>query len=584
MAYLDNSNPDDPNKKAATADPTAGPVLGAPTATAIQGDTSGAGGAAAAAAAPTHSGSFTNLNDYVTANAGNDATMGNAVKSGAQGATSTADTALTGFQGDTSKAIEGGTVRDDGTNAKVTALSTAQTGAAPIDDKQFGRQYNANYKTDGGPQNVASAAGYGDTNSAVNKVADFHSGVTGDNAARGGLLNDIYGGAGQQYSKGERSLDSFILGSGQQGQQALSDVGASTNGYGDKWSGIKGLLGDQITAAGATSQATRDATRGAVGTAQTGFQTKFDPLTQQAADKTAAGIDQGTALASKDWGSLKAAGVSQNALDYLRTHPDANLNGMVNKSSAYGLGDLADAGDATNYGRLQSLIGGAGGVGDTKYTAGLAAKGGQDASLNGGQLSTLNQIGDADDAMGRDQWKRDTAYNQAMADAGTFNKSMHNTGGMDPAAVAKEFGISPDDLNAMSSYGLDPTKFLSKGGALTLGNELGSHDSGQWGKLLSLIGQQPSSLAATQGGAVNFDKAGFGQAVAAGKQATDDRAAARAAAAKQASDAAQAQIGMQAEAAAAPGATQDAIGPDPLRDPAGAAGDIYTKAKNKWGF
>jgi len=189
----------------------------------------GAGQTGQAAAAPkatgagaaTRSGSWTNLSTYTKANEGNDAAMGQKVQ-GAVDQTGQQALAQRGTYGQAATtAATAATVTDQGIIEQLKNSPTA------VNKDDFAKQYSATYS---GPQDYTRVEGYQPTAKAQNATAQFADQASGNQSERATALarSDVYG--RPSYTRGERNLDSFILGSGAAGQKSLQDV---RQNYGD---------------------------------------------------------------------------------------------------------------------------------------------------------------------------------------------------------------------------------------------------------------------------------------------------------------------------------------------------------------
>jgi len=436
MAWLPTDPEKDKDKQA--ADQAAGPVLGAPGAAPIQGS---GGGQAAATGAPTKSGSFTNLNNYVTANAGNDATMGAAARGGVQQSANKADAAGTSVYDTGTTAVEAGTVRDDGTIQAVTNLGVVKpvtqtrtvaatpkaaagapapaparapapvgrapkpvgtpvvsapgrqpaatpkaAPAAPINAEQFGKQYNAEYD---GPKTASAVSGYGEADAAYGKVDAQGKLAKGDLSERGQLLDNVYGQDGKQYSQGEKRLDSFILGAGSEGRQALDGIGNDFGDYSGGWRGIQSMLGGKIDEGKATTTATRDGTRAA---SKTSGDTLESAVTTGAGDAKRENDKATATLAAaqkRDPAALASLGLSQDAINFLIAHPEADFKSVIEDPTAYGVSDFTGKEVTGNYSQLLNLINGAGGTAKA-IDGDLTTFGGHGPSIKADVKSGLN--------------------------------------------------------------------------------------------------------------------------------------------------------------------------------------------------
>jgi hypothetical protein len=504
MAYL----PTDPNQQDEDKDKqgegaAAGPVLGAPAAAPIQGAGQSANTTQGAAPKQSRSGSFTNLMSYVNANKGNDGSMAGAIQGNVQQAANKADTAGANFTNTARQAIGQGTVKQDaGVQEGVRAMGrTATPAAAPkVDQTAFNTQYNATYA---GPNSAMDVQGFGDTQAEHNKVANYGQLAGGDMADRGSLLTDVYGKGGQQYGAGERKLDSFILGAGEQGQQALQNIANDYSGYGQKFRGIMDTIGYRRGADGqgaatglvgegvATSDATKAAMRGIVGESETGLQGYFDPLSTEAKAKTDAEAARLAGITSGDDKALAAAGFNPEAIAFLRANPGAAAK-LASAGSGWALGDLSDDSVEGNYSQLRDLLSGAGGA-SALPTYDFANKGGAGTQVNADILAAANDA--ADDwqaAIGRRDAmnaRGDAAWAAIQADPLAYLRSTGNGVG----------GLSYDDINLLqASQAYNPNlnlrSLFTKGNAANIGSATKSQDLAKFGQLYNLLGLDQSEL------------------------------------------------------------------------------------------
>lgn len=509
MAYL----PTDPNLVKDDEDKekgSQGPVLGAPGATPIQG-TGGGGQAPQAGAAPkpSKSGAFTNLLSYVGANKGNDGAMAGDIGGNVANQATAADTAGSTFKTNATTAIEKNTVRDDGTVAKVKALPTspapvppvrtateppvpAPTPAAPIDGKQFTTQYNANYT---GPNSAVDVGGFAETGAAYGKVDNLGRMAGGDLSDRGVLLDDVYGKNGNQYRSGERKLDSFILGAGEQGQETLKNVANLYGNYSDNFEGIKNYIGTRTAGEEAgtglvggaidTTKQTRLDTRGAVDTAKTGFGEIFDPLKKQAQTQTDASKVGYEQLTKGDRAALEKQGIDFGTYQFLSSLPGFNFKSIVDGPQAYGLGDLANDGTESSYTELLGLLGGAGANAESTYEF---KTGGKEAGIDQSLVKDATTL--SKDVGG----KINTANTKRlMAD------SEWNTVSSDPAAFLsrnpEKLGLTQAQADWIIKWsGMDVASLFRKAPTPTLGDSLSPAQQEQLTGLFGRLGLDPAPL------------------------------------------------------------------------------------------
>lgn len=377
MAFV--ADQDEEQQQQAGQPQQAGPVLGAPAAAPAQG-----GGQAPAASSgkpkQSRSGSFMNLNNYLQANQGNDAQMGQAVRGAVDNQAGNATRALGGMQQEATQQIDRGTVRQDATVQD--AIKTSPTQFKNNEDltNKFQQQYNASYA---GPQSATDVRSYGDTRQAFEKVRGLVGASQGGYQGAQNLVGQTF--RNPSYTQGQRSLDSFILGGGKQGQQALQGI---KKDYGD-FDGNFSNAENQINAAAQTARATTDATKKAVRDAVTAkdqeFAGYFDQVEKTAGDKTKAQQDLYQKAVGGDVASLKQlTGLDEATINSLKSQ-NYEFSNMAKAGSAYGLGDLADKSKVENYQSLMSLIG-------KSPARNFDPAGGKDASFDTTQAEVAKQL------------------------------------------------------------------------------------------------------------------------------------------------------------------------------------------------
>ncbi len=504
MAYLvDEEDKQQEDKEGQAGPASQGQILSSPGAAPI-----GAGQAATAAAGPatpkgTSSGSFTNLRAYIGANQGNDQAMGQAIGGTIQNSANSADEAGTSFKDASASQIGAATVRDAGglTNTFKSLTTpatlpqttpTATRAFSPTDGSKAGRGsfqadmapakssvrspvtpaaptsaprlagtsaedftklYNASYS---GPtrDTLVNQSGYGDTAAAYNKInnlAGMATGAKADMGSRGQLLNETYAKDGKQYRGGERTLDSFILGAGDQGLAEMEKIGKQYGDYGSKFDGILGMLGEQANTAAGETDATRNAFREAVTQAQTGLTGRLDSAQAQADEANRAYEDRYKQLSqgdSKAWNDFDLTKYAQGG-DYsnkqllsllmngVENVPAVNLNSLlVQPAERETMANYAADGDEGDYQQLLQLIGGAGGDASSKYK--------QSAFKNG----SLGAIGLNEDAV---RGALDPLVAEALRQSNLASAAGKNLSGSYSAANA--FGADDPADALMASLG-----------------------------------------------------------------------------------------------------------------------------------
>lgn len=557
MAFLpeeeENQENQDPNQGAA------GQILGGPSSAPIGGGAAPAASSAAPGTTPkaTASGSFTNLNNYITANQGNDAAMGNAVKGTVTGMAKGADATGATFQNDATGAVNAATVKDDnnytGTFANMapTQAAVAPTGgrgnyqqgttgggrvpkpigaapatttggrvpqaaapAAPasavpaLDNATFSKLFNAKYE---GPNAATDVAGYGDTQLAFNKVQDYgqKAGPNSDLLSRGSLLQDTYGKGGQQYRGGEKTLDSFILGGGEQGAAALGDINQQFGNYGSNFENINALIGGAIDDGRATTDATRNNFQAAAKDAHGRLENNFAAAAKKANDKNIYAKQQAAALSAGDAAAWGKNGVSDDELAWAKSQ-GINLSKLVAAGGGYNTGDFVKKPDRDNYTNLMSMLNGAqadvtAGYDNNKLTAagGNKSAGKQEAIAALGTLS--KEFAPLQQKAAAQNEEREQQYQAVTEQLSPFS------GPEGLAAASKTLGVPENVLIEARRYGIDPVTFLTAGSAVDAG-DLGG---GQFAKLLATIGMNKKVLGDNKaaGPAFSFNTQGLLDAI-----------------------------------------------------------------------
>lgn len=226
----------------------------------IQGSGGGVVAGSAAGAAPKAQGSgFTNLQKYVTANQGSSGDMAGAVAQNLSGA---AKQGITGINNSASQFNQG--VDQATTDFNPHTYDMIKTGNLGSQDQQalkgaYQGQYTGPSMTDyqdkanTGRQQLSGALG------------DIQG--TQDQAMRQTLLQQQYG-QGGQYSHGQSSLDSALLGADPQAKSTLDKLRGDYSGFSNYADHKQNEAQDRINAAAGQTQAIQQHVQGAVGDSQ----------------------------------------------------------------------------------------------------------------------------------------------------------------------------------------------------------------------------------------------------------------------------------------------------------------------------
>jgi len=453
------TNEDEDKKKG--QEQSAAPTTGG---SATSGTITGAGGGTSESSSgskpkgPSRSGSFTNLQSYITANKGNDAQMGQGVRNSVDAQANNAREGLGSFTDAAKEGVTAGTVHED-----KNMQSKFTNDAGSVDKDSFNNQYHASY---GGPNAASEVAGFDQANRDFSNLQSKANSATGGLYDRQNLLGDVY--KRPDYSRGQRLLDSFILGGGQGGQEALQGITDTYGEAGKEFDAARQDVNSQIDTGRATTEATRNATRRAFRDAKAGLDAKFT----SAADKAGAAnknrkkefASLRTGLESGDAAALKQLGIDPKTAQFLQSQ-GYDLTSLVSKGGQAAAGDYVQDQDVSQYNSLMGLIGG-----DTKSFK---------KSGGGGAYSTKDDLIKAASEMAalKGQMADDNASAAAKYKAARQQE-------IDRGSMYQDLGLSEDELQAMRTHGIDLQDYQA------LSGEYGqTHKSmGRYNELADLLG------------------------------------------------------------------------------------------------
>lgn len=421
---------------------------------------------AAAKAKPTASGSFTNLNNYISANKGNDTQMGSQVESRVGGQAAVADTSGDALHDGASTEVESGTVRLDEGELKTFKGETP----APIDGTLrptvnkdiYGQQINAEY---GGPTSATDgtlAPLHADANKNYTAVQDSANLAAGGLEGRGTLLKDAYG--QEKYTQGQNQLDSFILGAGVGGQQSLKDIEAKYGGYGNKFTNLVDIIegkggmidtGKEIT--DATKTTWRDETTNQLGLNDAEIKKaeeaagKVNKTKTEELDELKAGLDNPKTQVS----TLVGLGMSPEAAATTIAAAKGDPKQLMSIATANGLmgtGDYLSDQDRDRHGELGALL--------------ELINGDEEFEGLHDQNRDLTATGSDEGSMSVNTAAMDAA--QTLTDMKTSYDTLSSsfTSGKATPAQLKELGVEPYLYERAKIRGVDLKQFLKPGPAL----------------------------------------------------------------------------------------------------------------------
>ncbi len=479
MAYVENFNEDDELKK-----DDQGAVTTSSETTLQSTPAAGGSSAPAAPAKPTGSG-FTNLVSYVKANKPQAAEMGNKVTGGLQDQVNKNTTDATSYTSGVTSAAQESANKATGAAGQVTAgLNSNPASFAQDSWKQLFSDATAGY---GGPTSAANTDTARDIGGRVQKT-DQGVKALSTFEGRGQAVGDAYK-DNQNYQRGEKNLDSFLLGTGGGSEK----LGAFQQSYAaqDPSKGWQGLLSGAETAIGDSRTAAEGAkttAQGQVGSKLAGYGDKFrgagSALATESGTKATqlSGIKE--AISRGDYSGIPGldAGTAKYLLD-----KGYSLEQLVSGTADRGLGDVVGQDDIAGYDALRGLTGDASEF-DFAKTGGTT----NPFAVNSGAVSSAAQASGIESrlakALADKQAERDSQYTAAQEALKT---------GKGGAAL----GISDADLQALfSGYSGDLSRVLSptKGAALNLGDVATDADRTELSSLLSGLGLSGTDLTDTQ--------------------------------------------------------------------------------------
>lgn len=350
MAFVQNPNDED-EELVQGAETIVSPQSGT-----VQSSPVNASPGGAAAKAPVKRGTgWTNLQDYVRANQGQDTRMAGAVQNQVDTDRSEADQAANQFNSTARSSIDQNTIQD--TTSKALSSDPTQVSAA-----DFTKQYNASYA---GPSSASDVEGFGDVSNQVNQFQQ-KTNQAGDFYGRQNLLSDIYGnkdGQSIKYTRGEKNLDSFLLGAGDDGKKSMENIVNSSKNYQQDFNqNYRDAIDSYAGQAKGTTDKTRDAVQSAYGSALGSLDSTLGRY-QGSRDDESDALDSDyqrmiDALTGNDFDAkssqLKSMGTDEQAFQHLidRGYGPSDL---VQKSGYRNLADFASPEEIARYNALSAL-------------------------------------------------------------------------------------------------------------------------------------------------------------------------------------------------------------------------------------
>lgn len=299
---------------------------------------------------------WTNVQDYLTANADQSEQLGNQISSNVSNQAQAAENDVNNASTDFTNQVNAGIVQANPTsiNQDLTDAQNLKAGQtySNSDLNDYQTQANANYK---GPTDFTTDSQYGQAKNALTNASQSLSQL-GSEAGRDVLLQNQYGNASPTgYNQGESNLDQLLLEGNPVNQTAMQNV---RNQYAGINSILENATNQQNAAAQAavvTDQATAAAAHAALANANTTFQGNVNTGFTQAQQNSTAAYNQAVAdLAS---GNLTAADISTMGLGGVTNLYNANPSQYLTQGEAPTLFESATPDQYAQAGALAQLAG-----------------------------------------------------------------------------------------------------------------------------------------------------------------------------------------------------------------------------------
>lgn len=426
---------------------------------------------------------FTNLNKYVSANVGQGARMASDVTKDVGQTAQGVREAGTSLQQQALRDIEQGTVKDTGVAASLVSDPTK------VNREQFQRQYGATYS---GPQDVSGYDYYKQGTQGVGRLEQQLK-ASQSQEGRKSLLEQAY--ERPQYTAGQRSLDSFILGASEAGKQQLQNLQQQYSGVGQEFADISKGLESQIGQARQTTQQTREATRQAYDQAVQAQQAELE-ADRAALQKMQSGRDKSFERMVSDLTgdkvsdlALRSAGIDRATFDFMRSLGYDPTN-LITRGEQLKLGDFVEAEqraklealNALNDGTFQTQFESSGALSGPAYRLNRQAVG------QGQELQNLQRV-----IEGRLASESARRRDEAAKAAKLFQDLRPNQIALDKREQFRALtGLTEADYNLLAESGADLSGIVQGGRQLTTGDVFTDADRQQYQQILNALNVGPN--------------------------------------------------------------------------------------------
>lgn len=454
----------DPNKEEQAqqqgggAAPAPGGVIGGGQSGTIAGNAAPAapGGASPASGAPTRSGNWTNLQQYVTANQGAGQKLAEKATAATTAAGTAAQQATGALKTQATDDISKGTYRDK------SLVGDIYSNTAAVGPDRYAASQNAAYK---GPNAASEVKGYADTQAKVTAAGTVADQLAGSHTDRASALGRADVAGRPSYTLGERNLDSFLLGADKAGRAAV-DQAKAQYGTGSmlqgEWQTLPGWMEKMTGNAKAEIDALRNGAKGARDDLLGKATTAIEGAGKKHARDQAADQDLYDKFSSWDPAALEAAGIDAGTAAVLQ-QMGVDPKVLLSVGRERTLGDAVDPETAAQYAALMAM------GGETPAFDLSRSEGGAGVALDTKTIPKAQQAAALYGELG-DLFKNGGA-NATAARA-------------DPEGWLRKNGVDPDALRAA---GIDPATAIKYSG-VTNSVAAGYGKLGQWNELAALLG------------------------------------------------------------------------------------------------
>ncbi len=342
--------------------------------------------------------------------------------------------------------------------------------------------YNTSYK---GPASAQDVQGYGNIEAGYNSAGVKASNLS-DEAGRVEALKSTYG-QNVPYTTGEQALDSFILGAGEQGRQALKNAQDTVANSKNTWKKTLSDIAADISANQQYYNSVRNQAQQAVGSKLGEYAGTFNAqqanLNKENAAKAAALSSLQDQLKNNPSSAYNALGIDQSTANFLAQN-GFDFNTLFTPGGSRSLGDVANEQDVGNYKALAQIANQAPGFNFSKSGNSADAytinQGREDQSRQAQQLDALiNQ------RLQQEQAKRDAALASVRSAAAPLPKTASQA---EIIKNAQALGISDADYKKALDNNIDLSKFVQAGKKLNAGDVATVQERNQWDSLRTALG------------------------------------------------------------------------------------------------